>query len=158
MFISYDRGLILRWYDRCFVSDNLPAGKSVHSYMKGLVLKIFKQHCKSWLVLFSFMILVSQGAINFQFIRFWAECMGSMSGVGTTLRLFWRHPDPATSKHQKALWMAAMGSVVLLLYSIGTTILVCIRPSLWVQLTTVCVLASSAPRSLTCCIAPSRHD
>lgn len=81
-----------------------------------------------------------------------------MSGATTTFNEFWRHPDPTTSKHQKALWLAAMGSIVLLLYSLGTTILVFIKPCLWVQLTTVRILTSSGTLSLTRCIAPSRHN
>lgn len=126
--------------------------------MGSLLLTIFQQHRRSLLVLYTFMILVSQGFINAQFIRFWATCMKPVYGDATTFNVFWRHPDPTTSKHHKALWLAAMGSIVLLLYSLGTTILVFIRPCLWVQLTTVSILTSSETQSLTRCIAPSRHN
>lgn len=84
--------------------------------------------------------------------------MKPISPVPTSFNVFWRYPGPKTPKHQKALWTAAMGSIALFLYSLGTTILMCMRPHLWVQFTTVCTLAATVPQSLIRCIAPSRHN
>lgn len=105
-----------------------------------LVNRSFQQHRNILLALFTFMVLASQGFLHAQFIRFWYICMKPMSVATTTFNFGWRHPGSTASKHQKALWVASFGSIVFSLYSLGTTILVCIRPCLWVQFTTVCTL------------------
>lgn len=122
-----------------------------------LINRPFQQHRNILLTLFTFMILASQGFIHAQFIQSWFICMKPMSVATTTFNLFWRHPGPRAPKHHKALWVASIGSIVFSLYSLGTTIFVCIRPCLWVQFTTVCTLTRTISQSLICFIAPSCH-
>lgn len=129
---------------------------SLHwSFYKRFPTEPLQPHRNILLVSFTFAILFSQGFINVQFIRLWYKCMKPVSVPADDFCLFWQIPGPLASKHQKALWVASMGSIVLSLYSLGTTILVCIRPCLWDQLTTVCPLITTVPQSLICFIAPS---
>lgn len=122
-----------------------------------LVNRSFQRHRNVLLTLFTFMVLASQGFLHAQFIRFWYICTKPMSIATTAFNLGWRHPGPTAPKHQKALWVASIGSIVFSLYSLGTTVLVCIRPCLWVQFTTVCTLTRTIPQSLICFTAPSCH-
>lgn len=43
--------------------------------------------------------------------------MKPMSLATTMFNLGWRHPGPTAPKHQKALWVASIGSIVFSLYS-----------------------------------------
>lgn len=91
-------------------------------------------------ILFSSFIIIAFAGLSFihaQIIRAWVICMRPWRMDTSTFKSFWQYPCPAATRHQRALWMASIGSVGLFFISLGLTILACLKTNLQTQVVTV---------------------
>lgn len=91
-------------------------------------------------ILFSSFIIIAFAGLSFihaQIIRAWVICMRPWRMDTSPFKSFWHYPCPAATRHQRALWMASIGSVGLFAISLGLTILACVQTNLQTQIVTV---------------------
>lgn len=77
------------------------------------------------------------GFVHAQFVRAWVICMRHWHMEANTFRLFWQHPSLAAARQQRALWMASISSIWMLLISLGFRIFACVHYNLQTQIMTV---------------------
>jgi hypothetical protein len=97
--------------------------------------------------------LSSLSFVHAQIIRAWVKCMRTWHTQTSLFKLFWRCPCFTAARHQRALWAASIGSIVLSLILLGLTILAYVQTNLQTQIVTVCTLTT--PSSYATYMLPS---
>lgn len=105
------------------------------------------------------MILAFAGLsfVHAQFIRAWVICMRQWHMEASTFKLFWQYPSLTAARHQRALWIASIGSIWMFLISLGFTILACAHYNLQTPIMTVRTLELNHPRKLLKCLIASNR-
>lgn len=84
-----------------------------------------------------FHALAGLSFIQLQIIQAWAKCSRQWKMQANYINLFCKYPSLTSEWHQKALWMASIGSIGLFISSLGLTVLACVQTQQQAQIATV---------------------
>ncbi|OJJ42054.1 hypothetical protein ASPZODRAFT_1668563 [Penicilliopsis zonata CBS 506.65] len=113
------------------------------------------------ILLSSFIIIAFIGLslIHAQIIRAWVICIRPWHMDTSAFKSFWHYPCPDATRHQRALWMASIGSVGLFTILLGLVILACVQTNLQTQIVTIQIAITSLRKvAISSCLLQTPHN